>query len=77
MATELQKIKSEYPNAEYFQETLYPTPGSEDPILDGDGIPVDADYLIRDHYFQVLGTSVDSNYVKNELGGYLEAFTNV
>ena len=76
MKTILQILKAEYPNLDYQDGAFYENKESEDFLLDDEGVQIDADHVIRNHYWHLLNTTVDSNYIKEYCGGYYESFTN-
>lgn len=74
--TELEKLKQEYPNLDYENSAFYEDKDHDDYLLVDYAEQIDADYLIRNHYCIKLNKDVDSNYIKDYLGGYQEAFLN-
>jgi len=79
--TELEKLKKEYPEADYLDGWVYPSEGDDYPIEDGDGMPVLIDNLIEQSYMDeyTLACGVDSStsikeYLNHTYGSYKGAF---
>lgn len=75
--TQLQELKDQYPGLDYEWGGFHETPDHDEYLSDNEGVQIDADYLIRNHYSLMLNTEADSNYIKDELNGYSEAFKNI
>lgn len=79
--TELEKLKQEYPEADYLDGWVYPSEGSDYPIEDGDGKPVLIDNMLESHLLDeyTLAVGVDSSttireYLDHTYGSYKGAF---